>query len=63
MDDLLLVSILVATVAVPAVAARLQDGRRALKWTFLALAVFTLAYAFLVRGWYATHAVPEPFQP
>ncbi len=63
MDDLLLVSMLVATVAIPAVAARLRDGRRALKWTFLLLAVFTLAYALLVRGWYATHYVPEPFQP
>ncbi len=62
-DNLLLVSMLVATVAVPAVAARIPHGRRALKWTLLLLVAFTLAYAFLVRGWYATHAVPEPFQP
>ncbi len=63
MDNLLLLSVLVATVAIPALAARLQDPRRALKWTFLLLAAFTFAYAFLVRGWYATHHVPEPFEP
>lgn len=63
MDNLLLVSMLVATVAVPALAARIPDGRRALKWTLLLLVAFTFAYAFLVRGWYATHHVPEPFQP
>ena len=63
MDDLLLLSMLIATVAIPALTARIPDGRRALKWTFLALAAFTLAYALLVRGWYASHHVPEPFQP
>lgn len=63
MDNLLLLSMLVATVAIPALAGRVADARRALKLTFLLLAAFTLAYAFLVRGWYATHHVPEPFQP
>lgn len=63
MDNLLLVSMLVATVAVPALTARIPDGRRALKWTLLLLVAFTFAYAFLVRGWYATYHVPEPFQP
>lgn len=63
MDNLLLLSVLAATVAIPALTARIADGRRALKWTFLLLAVFTLAYAFLVQGWYATHHVPEPFEP
>ncbi len=63
MGDLLLVSMLVATVVIPALAARARDGGRALRWTLLLLVVFTLAYAFLVRGWYATHAVPEPFEP
>jgi formate hydrogenlyase subunit 3/multisubunit Na+/H+ antiporter MnhD subunit len=62
-DNLLLLSMLVATIAIPALTARLRDGRRALKWTFLALAAFTLAYAFLVRGWYAAHQIPEPFAP
>jgi formate hydrogenlyase subunit 3/multisubunit Na+/H+ antiporter MnhD subunit len=62
-DNLLLLSMLVATVALPALTARIRDGRRALKWTFLLLAAFTLAYAFAVRGWYATHHVPEPFPP
>lgn len=63
MDNLLLLSMLVVTVAVPALTARIPDGRRGLKWTFLLLVVLTLAYAFLVRGWYATHHVPEPFAP
>ena len=63
LDNLLLLSILIATVAIPALAARAPDPRRALRWTLLLLAAFTLAYAFLVRGWYATHHVPEPFAP
>jgi hypothetical protein len=63
LDNLLLLSMIVATVALPALTARVADGRRALKWTLLSLAVFTVAYAFLVQGWYATHHVPEPFEP
>ena len=54
---------LVATVAVPAVGARARHGRRALAWTLLLLVGFTLAYVFLVSQYYATHYVPEPFEP
>jgi hypothetical protein len=62
-DNLLLLSMLAATVAIPAVAARVPDGRRALAWTLLALLGFTVAYVVMVTQWYATHAVPEPFAP
>lgn len=63
MDNLLLLSILVATVAVPALTARIPSGRRGLSWTLLALLGFTIAYAFLVTGFYAPRYAPEPFQP
>jgi predicted membrane-bound dolichyl-phosphate-mannose-protein mannosyltransferase len=62
-DNLLLLSMLVVTVGVPAVSARLRDGRRALAWTLLLLVGFTLAYVFLVTQYYATHYVPEPLHP
>lgn len=63
MDNLLLLSMLAATVAIPAAAARVPSGRRAVSWTLLALLGFTLAYTLLVTGWYAVHHVPEPFAP
>jgi hypothetical protein len=63
LDNLLLLSMLVATVAVPAVGARARHGRRALAWTLLLLVGFTLAYVFLVSQYYANHYVPEPFEP
>jgi hypothetical protein len=62
-DNLLLLSMLAATVAVPAVAARIPDGRRALGWTLLVLVAFTIAYAGLVTQYYAIHHVPEPLAP
>jgi hypothetical protein len=62
-DNLLLLSMLAATVAIPAVAARVPAGRRAVSWTLLGLLGFTLAYTLLVTGWYAVHYVPEPFAP
>ena len=63
MDNLLLLSMLAATVAIPAFTARVPDGRRALAWTLLALLGFTLAYVLMVTRYYATHYVPEPFAP
>jgi hypothetical protein len=62
-DNLLLLSMLAATVAFPALAARVPDGRRALAWTLVLLAGFTLAYVLVVTRYYATHFVPEPFAP
>jgi hypothetical protein len=62
-DNLLLLSMLFATVAIPAVAARAPSGRRALAWTLVALVGFTLAYVLVVTGFYASHYVPEPFAP
>lgn len=63
MDNLLLLSMLVATFAVPAFTARVREPRRALAWTFLLLAAFTLAYVLAVTQIYATHFVPEPLEP
>ncbi len=63
MDNLLLLSMLAATVAVPAFAARVPDGRRALAWTLLLLLACSLAYVVLVTRFYASHYVPEPFDP
>jgi hypothetical protein len=62
-DNLLLLSMLAATIAVPAFAARVPDGRRALAWTLLLLLAFTLGYVVLVTQFYADHYVPEPFEP
>jgi hypothetical protein len=62
-DNLLLLSMLAATVAIPAVAARAPSGRRALAWTLAALLGFTFAYVLVVTGFYASHYVPEPFAP
>lgn len=63
MDNLLLLSMLAATVAVPAYASRIPDGRRALARMLLVLVVFTIAYALVVTQHYATHYVPEPLDP
>lgn len=63
MDNLLLLSMLAATVAVPAITARIPDGRRALAWTLLLLVAFTIAYAVLVTQYYTVHYVPEPLEP
>jgi RsiW-degrading membrane proteinase PrsW (M82 family) len=62
-DNLLLLSMLIATVAVPTFTARIPQGRRALAWTLLLLLGFTLAYVLLLTRFYARLYVPEPFQP
>lgn len=63
MDNLLLLSVLVATVAVPTLAARIRDARRALAWTLILLAACCVAYGLLVARTYAVHFVPEPLTP
>ncbi|HEX9243401.1 MAG TPA: hypothetical protein VF875_13245 [Anaeromyxobacter sp.] len=63
MDNLLLLSMLAATVAIPAAAARIPNGRRALAWTLLGLLGFTLAYVVVVTQVYATQYVPEQLAP
>jgi hypothetical protein len=62
-DSLLLLSMLLATIVVPAYAARLPSARRALGWTLLLLLALALAYVFLVTRVYTRLYVPEPFQP
>jgi hypothetical protein len=61
--NLLLLSVLIATIVVPAFTARIRRGRRALGWTLLLFLSFTLVYVVLVTQVYATHYVPEPFYP
>ena len=63
MEKLLLLSMLVATVAVPAFTARVPRAGRALLWTLLLLLACSLAYAYLVTHVYTRDFVPEPFQP
>lgn len=62
-DSLLLLSMLLATIVVPACAARLPSARRALGWTLLVLLAVALAYVLLVTRVYTRLYVPEPFQP
>jgi hypothetical protein len=51
MQKLILVSILVMTIAIPAVAAREKDPRRALRkavtWTLVGIVVYTLSVIFI----------------
>lgn len=63
MDKVLLLSMLVATVAVPAFTARVPRGDRALLLTLVLLLACSLAYALLVAHVYARDFVPEPFLP
>lgn len=62
-DELLLLSMLAATVTIPAIAARIPSGRRALAWALLLFLAFSLAYVAAVTKVYAVHSVPEPFEP
>ncbi len=63
MENLLLLSMLAATIVAPALTARLQHGRRALAWTLVLLLGCTLAYVALVTQFYARNYAPEPFVP
>lgn len=63
MEKLLLLSMIVATVAIPALTARLPRADRALLWTVLLVLVCSLGYALLMTQVYARHYVPEPFYP
>lgn len=63
MEKLLLLSIVLATVAIPAVTARVPRGNRALMWTVFLMLACSLAFAVLMTQVYVRHYVPEPFQP
>jgi hypothetical protein len=62
-DNLLLLSVLIATIVVPATTARIPSARRALGWTLLLFLAFTLVYVVLVTQVYTRHYAPEPFYP
>jgi hypothetical protein len=62
-EKLLLLSIVIATVAVPALTARIPRGDRALMWTVLLVLACSLVYVLLMTQIYARNYVPEPFQP
>jgi hypothetical protein len=63
MEKLILLSMLVATVAVPAFTARISRGDRALAMTLVLVLVSSLVYVFLLTQLYARDYVPEPFLP
>lgn len=62
-EKLLLLSMILATVAIPAVTARIPRADRALVWTVLLVLACSLVYVLLVTQVYVRHFVPEPFQP
>jgi hypothetical protein len=46
---LILLSVVIAALAIPLIASRASDGRSGLRWTLIALFVFNLFYVFAVR--------------
>ena len=61
MEKLILVSMILATVGLPAVAAADPDPRRGARRLLVALAAFTVLYVLLVARVYARFFVPEWF--
>jgi formate-dependent nitrite reductase membrane component NrfD len=49
MEKALLISVVIATVVIPLLAAAERDPRRGLKRTLVGLAAFNVFYAFLLR--------------
>jgi hypothetical protein len=49
MAKLLLLSTVIAMIAIPVLMARLNSGRRGLQWTLILIVVFNLFYLFAVR--------------
>ena len=60
MGKAILISILVASVALPALGARDRNGARGLKRTLLLLLVFNVFYVALLLLVYAPSHVPPP---
>jgi hypothetical protein len=48
LKKLILLSVIIASVAIPARAARAKNGRKGLKKTLIQMAIFEVAYVFLV---------------
>lgn len=48
LKKLILLSVIIASVAIPARAARAKNGRKGLKKTLIQMAIFEIAYVFLV---------------
>lgn len=63
MEKLILLSMLVATVVIPAFTARISRGDRALAMTLLLVLASSLVYVLLLTQFYARNYVPEPFLP
>jgi hypothetical protein len=49
MAKLLLVSVLIAMIAIPVMAARAKNSHRGLRWTVIGIILFNLFYLFAVR--------------
>jgi hypothetical protein len=49
MAKLILLSVLIAMIAIPITMARVKGGRRGLQWTIILFVLFNLFYLFAVR--------------
>jgi uncharacterized membrane protein YwaF len=49
MAKLVLLSTVIAMIAIPVVAAKARSGRRGLQWTLIGIVVFNLLYLFTIR--------------
>jgi uncharacterized membrane protein YwaF len=52
MSKLLLLSTIIAMIAIPTMAARMKNGRKGLQVTIIAIVVYNLFYLFAVRYLY-----------
>lgn len=59
MKSILLMSVLIATFVLPALAARQPDGRRGLRWMTAAFALFVAAYYLWVAYGHTRFYVPQ----
>jgi hypothetical protein len=49
MAKLVLVSVIIGTIAIPLITARISGSRRGLQWTIILIVLFNLLYLFAVR--------------
>ncbi len=49
MAKLLLLSVVIALIAIPVLTARMKNSRRGLQWTIVLIVLFNLFYLFAVR--------------
>jgi hypothetical protein len=52
MAKMLLISVMIAIIAIPVAASRAKSGQRGLRWTVLGILAFNIFYVFAVRYLY-----------